>query len=588
MRKKAASSLDSKDNIVMNAVHIMRGFFFDLIFLKFVVTMVLFPERRHIRMKQIYINGKVYTGTESLESAFIVKGERFAFVGGNEDALSQKEDGDTVIDLEGKFVSPGFIDSHMHIINYGHALEICDLIEKTGSVDEVVDALIAFKNEKNIPDGEWITGRGFNQDCFSGAKELPTRHDLDRVSKTHPISITRSCGHCLSVNTKALEMLKIDGTIPQPYGGQFDLDENGYPTGVFRDAAMDMIQSNFRTHTKADFKRMIENVVKKLNTYGITGAHSDDFCVFDKMDYEDVISAYKELEAEGKLTVRINEQSQFVRPEDLREFLKKGYKTGVGTSLFRIGPLKLLGDGSLGARTAFLTGEYADQPGEKGLAIFTQKQLDELIEIGHLGGMQIAVHCIGDGVLDMVLSSYERAFALAPERDHRSGIVHIQLTRMDQLEKMSKMHLNAYAQTAFLDYDAYIVETRVGKELASTSYAFHTLKTLGCHVSNGTDCPVEIPNPLRGIQCAVTRMPLKQDIPPYRQEECMSISEAIDSYTKEGAYASFEENEKGEIKEGLLADFVVLSDNPFDAEAGQLHKIRAIKTVLGGKVVFEA
>lgn len=539
-------------------------------------------------MKEIYINGKVFTGDENLKTAFIVKDGLFSYVGDTNEALLQKESDDKVIDLGGKFVTPGFIDSHMHIINYGHALEICDLINATGSIEEVVDALIAFKDEKKIPDGEWITGRGFNQDCFSGAKELPTRHDLDKVSLTHPISITRSCGHCLSVNTKALEMLGIDGSLPQPYGGQFDLDENGYPTGVFRDAAMDMIQSNFKTHTKADFKRMIESVVRKLNSLGITGAHSDDFCVFDKMDYEDVISAYKELEAEGKLTVRINEQSQFVNPADLKNFLAKGYKTGVGSELFKIGPLKILGDGSLGARTAYLTKEYADQPGEKGLAIFTQEQMDALIETGHLGDMQIAVHCIGDGVLDMVLSSYERAFALAPERDHRSGIVHIQLTRKDQLEKMSRMHLHAYAQTAFLDYDAYIVESRVGKDLASTSYAFHTLKTLGCHVSNGTDCPVEIPNPLRGIQIAVTRMPLKEDIPPYNPHECMSVAEALNSYTAESAYASFDENKKGAIKEGLFADFAVLDGNPFEVATKDIHKIKAVKTCLSGKTVYEA
>ena len=539
-------------------------------------------------MKEIYINAKVFTGDDNLKSAFIVENGVFAYVGSTEDALLKKENNDTVFDLDGKFVSPGFIDSHMHIINYGHALEVCDLINATSSIDDVVNALIAFKNEKNIPDGEWIIGRGFNQDCFSGAKELPTRQQLDRVSTTHPISITRSCGHCQSVNTKALEMLGIDGSLPQPYGGQFDLDENGYPTGVFRDAAMDMIQTHFKTPTKADFKRMIERVVKKLNSLGITGVHTDDFCVFDKVDYEDVISAYKELEAEGKLTVRVNEQSQFVKPDALKGFLSKGYKTGIGTDLFKIGPLKLLGDGSLGARTAFLTGEYQDQPGEKGLAIFTQEELDELIEIAHLGGMQIAVHCIGDGVLDMVLSSYERAFALAPERDHRSGIVHVQLTRKDQLEKMANMHLHAYAQTAFLDYDAYIVESRVGKELADTSYAFHTLKTLGCHVSNGTDCPVEIPNPLRGIQIAVTRMPLKEDIPPYNPHECMTISEALNSYTAEGAYASFDENKKGSIKEGLLADFVILDANPFEAKTNEIHKIKALKTYLGGKIVYEA
>lgn len=539
-------------------------------------------------MKQIFINGNVFTGDENLKTAFIAENGIFTYVGNDREALLKQEEGDEINDLDGKFVVPGFIDSHMHVINYGHALEICDLAGATDSIDSVIGALTAFKNEKNIPNGEWITGRGFNHDLFSGNKSLPTREDLDRVSTVHPISITRCCGHCLSVNTKALEMLSITGDIPQPYGGQFDLDESGYPTGVFRDAAMDMIQRHFKSPAKDDLKRMIANVVKKLNSLGVTSVHSDDFCVFDGIDFEDVIKAYKELESEEKLTLRVYEQSQFVTPEALNDFLSRGYKTGTGSDLFKIGPLKLLGDGSLGARTAYLSKEYADQPGEKGLAIFTQEELDQLIETAHTNGMQIAVHAIGDGVLDMILSSFERAFALSPKRDHRSGIVHIQLTRRDQLEKVKQLNLHAYAQTIFIDYDSHIVHERAGEALASTSYAFHTLKEMGLHVSNGTDCPVEDPNPMRGIQCAVTRRPLHEDIPAYRPEEKMSIAEALNSYTTQGAYASFEEHKKGKIQRGMLCDFAVLSENPFLISPSSLHKIKVLETYFGGKCIYKA
>ena len=184
------------------------------------------------------------------------------------------------------------------------------------------------------------------------------------------------------------------------------------------------------------------------------------------------------------------------------------------------------------------------------------------------------------------MNSYEKAFDENPRADHRSGVVHVQLTRPDQLERMARLGLHAYVQSVFLDYDTRIVHARAGEELAATSYAFHTMKTLGMHVSNGTDCPVEAPDPMRGVQCAVTRRPIDGSLPPYNPQEAMTVEEALLSYTAEGAYASFEEDVKGRIAPGMLADFVVLSDDPFGAEPGELAKIHAELTVLGGRVVY--
>ena len=255
-----------------------------------------------------------------------------------------------------------------------------------------------------------------------------------------------------------------------------------------------------------------------------------------------------------------------------------------------MGPLKMLGDGALGARTAFLTKPYADDPSTRGLSVFTPEAFDSLIGYANEKGankenMQVAVHCIGDGCLDLVLGSIEKALAEYPRENHRHGIVHCQITRPDQLERIAKLGLHVYAQSIFLDYDLHIVEDRVGKELAQSSYSWKTLMEKGATVSNGSDCPVELPNVMGGIQCAVTRKDLK-GVGLYLPQEAFTVQEALDSFTKAGAYASFEESIKGEIQPGMLADFVVLGENPFDIEPQALKDIPIIATYLDGKRVY--
>ena len=532
-------------------------------------------------MKTIYHSGRVFTGRLPLREAFAVEGGRFTAVGSNAELLSLRQEGDRVISLEGKFVCPGFNDSHMHLLNFGYAMETCDL-SPCRSLKALQEALGAFSSRRV----GWILGRGWNQDLFTPATGIPTRQDLDEVSRERPVCIVRCCGHCLSVNSRALEALGIHAPVPEIPGGSCDVDEAGQLTGVFRDNAMGLVLSRLPVPSREDLKRMLRSACAVLNACGITSCHSDDLLTFEAVPWDEIIAACQELEAEGALTVRICQQSQFMKTDALRAFLDRGFNTGVGTNLFRIGPLKLLGDGSLGARTAFLSGEYADAPGEKGIPIFTQREFDDLIGLAHSRGMQVAVHAIGDGILDRVLSSYEKAFREHPRPDHRSGIVHAQLTREDQLEKMAQLGLHVYAQTVFLDYDSRIVESRAGKALASTSYAFGTMGKRGITLSNGTDCPVEPPQPFRGIQCAVTRQPLDGALPPYRPEEAMTVEQALRSYTASGAWASFEETEKGEIAPGMLADFVILSGDPFVFPPEELSSLRAEATFLEGRPVF--
>ncbi|MBQ9951144.1 MAG: amidohydrolase [Clostridia bacterium] len=529
-------------------------------------------------MRTIYHNAAVYTGTLPLQQAFVVEDDRFLFAGSDEDALAYSAD--SVVDLGGAFVCAGFNDSHMHLLNFGQTLTIAPLHEHTRSLEDMIACLAASRPGR----GGWIRGRGWNQDFFTDADRMPNRWDLDKASSEHPVLATRACGHALVVNSKALEILGITAETPQVPGGQIVM-ENGQPNGVFFDNAMDLIYSALPAPGKEDVKDMLRAACKALNGYGITSCQSDDYCVFNGLSWKTVNEAYRELEKSGEMTVRVYEQSNFTKVDELAEFVESGHVTGAGSDFFRTGPLKMLGDGALGARTAFMSQPYADDPSTTGLSVFTPEEFDSLIGYAHSHGMQVAVHCIGDACLDLVLSSIEKANAAHPREDHRHGIVHCQITRPDQLESILKNRLHVYAQSIFLDYDLHIVAQRVGEKLAASSYSWKTLLKNGGTVSNGSDCPVELPRVLGGIQCAVTRCDLS-GVGPYLPHEAFTVQEALDSFTKNAAWASFEENSKGQIAPGMLADFTVLGGNPFETDSACIKDIPVLKTFTGGREVY--
>ena len=536
-------------------------------------------------MKTIYKNGAVYTGELPLVQAFAVENGKFIFAGSNAEANTLASDGAEVIDLQGKFVCSGFNDSHMHLLNYGGSLMKAQLAEHTTSLADMVKCLSDFLAEHPCKEGAWLQGRGWNQDYFTDTNRMPNRYDLDKVSTETPICAVRACGHCLVVNSKALEILGVTADTPQPEGGEFGI-ENGEPDGRFFDNAMDAVYQIIPVPDKEEIKDMLRIACKALNSYGVTSSQTDDYCVYRSVPWQTVNDAYKELEASGELTVRVYEQSNFTDLSTLKEFVEAGNVTGSGTEMFKIGPLKMLGDGALGARTAFLSRPYADDPSTCGIPVFTQKTMDEMIGYANAHGMQAAVHTIGDACLDRVLSAYEKALAECPRKDHRHGIVHCQITRADQLEKIAKLKLHVYAQSIFLDYDNHIVEERVGEELASTSYSWKTLMNKGATVSNGTDCPVELPDAMSCMQCAITRTTLHDNVGPYLPDQKFTVQEALDSYTCCGAYASFEEHIKGKIAEGMLADFVIHGENPFEADESHIKDIPICQTFLGGKNVY--
>lgn len=516
---------------------------------------------------KIFYNANIYN---SKGNAFVEDEGKIIFIGNNEEALQYSGE---YIDLDHKYVYPGFNDSHMHLVNYGQFLSRVSLVEHTSSLKDMLDEL-----KKNLKKDKWLIGRGWNHDYFKDVSRFPTKEDLDSISKDEPIVITRTCGHVLVANSKAIELAHIDNV--EVEGGAYNLE-----TGLFEENATYLINDIIPKPTIEDIKDYVLIAQKKLHSYGITSVQSDDL-LSATSNYKDALTALEQLRDENKLTVRIYEQAQFLNLTDLKEFVESGYNTGMGNEFFKIGPLKMLGDGSLGARTALLSKPYYDDSSKTGIPVYTKEELNAMFEYAHSHDMQIAIHAIGDGILDWILEAYENILSKYPKTNHRHGVVHCQITRDDQLEKFKEYSLHAYVQPVFIDYDNHIVESRVDPQTAKTSYNFKTLNDYTT-MSSGSDCPVEYPDVLKGIQLAMTRTSL-DGTGPYLLEQALTVNEAIDSFTKQASYASFEENIKGEIKEGMLCDFVVLDQSIEECDVNRVKDINILSTYVNGNKVYES
>ena len=541
-------------------------------------------------MDKIFINGKIATidSKNSFAEAVAVENGKITKVGSNEEVLELKDDNTEVVDLEGKLLLPGFNDSHMHLLMYSYHIQNVNLVGTT-SIGNIIERTKKFIKERNIASGKWILGIGWNQDYFTeGERVFPTRYDLDKISTEHPIVFTRVCYHIVIANSKAMELAGITKDSPQIEGGKFDLDENGEPIGIFREKAQGLITSHIPESTVEEIKEMLIEGMKNANKCGITSVQTDDFEAIPGKNYENIIKAYKELNEEGKINLRIYEQCLLPSTERLKGFLDSGYRTGHGDDFFKIGPLKLLGDGSLGARTAALTQPYADCPDTYGIPVFTQEEIDELVEIAHNSGMQIAVHCIGDKAMYIAFEAIEKALAKSPRKDHRHGIVHCQITDEYLLNKFKELNAVAYIQPIFLDYDWKIAESRIGGELLKTCYNWRTLLHSRVHLGFGSDAPVESFNVLNGIYEAVTSKDLNGEPEGgWKSDQTLTVEEAVYGFTMGGAYTSFEENGKGSIEEGKLADMVVLSRDIFEIPEDEIKDVEVEMTIFNGKIVYK-
>lgn len=538
-------------------------------------------------MDTIIYNAKVLREDFSYSEAVAVKDGLVALVGTNDEVLAAKTNTTELIDAKGQLVMPGFNDSHQHLYNMGTFLSNCNLYN-ANSVDEIVERGRAYIEEKQLPTGKLLSGWGWNQDYFEGEKRLLNRHDLDRISTEHPIVFRRACGHVSGANTKAIEMIGLTGASPQVEGGVFELGDDGEPNGVFNENAQVLLKELEETLSVETIKEKIMTAAEYATSLGITTVQSNDLSL-ESVEFPYMYQAFRELVDEGKLPVRIYMQCTFPDPEELKKFISKGNVTHAGDEMLRVGPLKLFVDGSLGARTALMRKPYNDDPSTKGVEVLTQEQIDTLVKIADENNMQVAIHAIGDEAINRVLTSYERVYQEERGNNLRHGIIHCQITDIPMLERFKKYDVMAYVQPIFLHYDMHMVEDRVGKELADTSYAFGTMEKMGITTSYGTDAPVEDMHPFNNLHCAINRQDLKGNpAGGYNPAECVSVEKAIERYTMGSAYCEHREDKKGSLEVGKYADMIILDQNLLEIDKSKIKDTKVQLTMLNGKVVYTA
>lgn len=531
-------------------------------------------------MKTILKNGKIFIEKGQFAEAILIEDGKVKAFGSVEDF--SKEKADNIIDLEGKTVLPGLNDSHLHMAMIGEAMNSCELASAK-SIEEIIQIGKDFLEEN--PNTEILSGRGWNQDYFeNGEKRLLNKSDLDKISTEIPIVFTRICGHVSSSNTRALEVLGINKDT-RVDGGVIEIGPDGTPNGVFNENAVALIDSVKTTKTN----EQIQDDFLKAHDYAISnGITSVQSCDVLRSNFDTTFEAIHDLYESGKSKLRYTHQFNFQDIEDFKNYLDGEFKTGKydGKFLSR-GYLKLFKDGSLGARTAYMLEDYKDEPGTRGVNALSDEQFQELCNLATENNIQVVTHAIGDGAIESVIDAYENTMEDG-KNPLRHGIVHCQITSREQLERIAKLNIAVMYQPIFLDYDNKIVESRVGEDLASTSYAFNTLYQLGAPISMGTDSPVEDSNPFPNIYCAVTRKAL--DGTPeggFYPEENMKVEDVIDAYTHGSAYNEFKEDFKGKLKPGYVADLILLDRDIFSIDPDEIKDIKVLKTMIDGEFVFE-
>ncbi|MBP1924738.1 putative amidohydrolase YtcJ [Sedimentibacter acidaminivorans] len=531
-------------------------------------------------MKTVLKNGKFYVEKGNFQEAIFIDDGIIKQIGCNNEILLNKAD--IVIDLDGKTVLPGLNDSHMHILSVGAAMNSCNLTSAKSIEDTIQIGKIFLKQHENTIA---LHGLGWNQDYFtSGEKRLLNRFDLDQISKDIPIVYERVCGHVAVGNTKALEILNIDETTNVD-GGEIQIGIDGNPNGIFNENATRLVQSVIPEKSKEEIEKEFIKAGEYALSVGITSVQSCD--IMDKK-FKSMFDIIHNIYDNNKLKLRYCAQNNFQNINDFKKYLNTEFINGKYDEKFLSrGALKLFKDGSLGARTALMLNEYKDSPGNKGVEALNDKQLQELCDLASSRGIQVVTHAIGDGAIESVINAYEKTMK-SRHNPLRHGIVHCQITSLQQLERIADLNIYVMYQPIFLDYDNTIVESRVGEKLASTSYAFNTLNNLRAPISFGTDSPVEDCNPFPNIYCAVTRQGLNGNPSGgFNPNEKMKIEDVVDAYTIGSAYNEFKEDFKGRLKPGYVADLIVLDKDIFTIENNQIKDIKVELTMVNGEFVYK-
>lgn len=498
-----------------------------------------------------YTNGTVLTMDDALPvaEAVAVSAGRFTRVGSHADLKEEIGPGTEVIDLAGATLIPGFDDNHTHPIFFGRSLrEISTKPDDVSSVAEIVAKYREAAFEPEPAGNPWLMGRGYD-DTRLLEQRHPTRHDLDAVTGGRPALLSRTCGHIAVANSAALRLAGITAATVNPQGGEIDRDAHGEPTGVLRETAIELVRNHVPKASVAQIKDDLRAASKAFRALGITSVGEA------MLKSADEFQAYQELARDGELGVRVY---LMVMIDDMLDGLESlGIRTGWGDDWLRIGPAKLFQDGSGGGRTAAMFDPYPGEPDNYGISIWSQEELDEKFGRAHRLGFQLCAHAIGDRAITMVLNAYEKALAAHPRPDHRHRIEHCGMCTPEILDRMARHNFIAVPQPNFIYElgDSYI--RNFTPEQLALSYPGRAWFDRGIVAVGSSDVPVVGCDPLLGIRSAVTRR--TRDGQLMGPEQGVTVMEALRMFTRHGAFASFQEDRKGRIAPGLLADVAVVS-----------------------------
>lgn len=503
--------------------------------------------------------------------AVAIRDGRFAAVGSAEQVRALAGPGTRVVELRGGTVVPGLVDGHCHLYGLGAALEVLPLKGLT-SAQAVVERVAEVARAR--PEGEWIAGRGWDQNLWTPAA-LPDREVLDKAVPGHPVVLERIDGHAVWANSLALQRAGITEKTPDPPGGRIVRDARGRPTGVLVDNAGDLVLAAMPADTPEVRERKILAAAEVAAASGLTGVH--------EMGVDDeTVAVYRRLAAEGRLKVRVyaflSGQPKVVAslPSRTPEVDKEG------TALFTLRGVKLYADGALGSRGAALLEPYSDDPGNRGLELTSREALAEAARLAAASGWQLGIHAIGDRANRNVLD------ALAPYagKGLRFRIEHAQVVSPEDLRRFAALGVAAAMQPTHATSDMPWADERLGPARLAGAYAWRTLVESGAHVVGGSDFPVEEVSPLLGLYAAVTRQdPSGHPEGGWLPEQRLTLEQALRLYTVEPAWASFVEGKRGVIAEGAVADVTVL-DRELHPDK-RLLDVRVLLTLVGGRVTYE-
>ncbi len=563
----------------------------------------------------IFINGNIYTVNEKqphVEAIAVHRG-RIIFVGANADAEQFRGDKTRIVDLAGKTVTAGFTDSHCHIFGIGER-EMTLNLEGTNAREDFLAKVKerVVQTERN----NWITGRGWIE-TFWKPPQFPTRTDLDKIAPDNPVFLTRADGHAAVVNSAALKLANIDHHTPDPFGGQI-LKTNGDPNGMLLDNAMDLVAKNIPKPTEAETEQALLKGIDREIELGwceIQNAGSE------LSDHKIIRRAY----AARKVKLRMI-NAAYGPGEAANALLKNGATLNAFDHRFTQRTIKVIFDGALGSRGAALLAPYSDKADTSGFLTQKPEELRPMFEEALRRGIQVETHAIGDRANRLILDLYEQAFKAVPPgkrkmEEPRWRVEHAQILTEQDLPRFGRLGVIASMQPSHAISDLFFAPARLGMARLAGAYAWNSLIKSGAIICGGSDAPVERGEPMIEFYAAVARCPLpehglpvaapsgvelrsdqnsgqdvrrahRQDayVPPqpegWHPEQAVSREQALRMFTSNAAYAAFEENDKGSIEVGKLADFTVLSADIMKIPAPEILKTRCEMTVIGGEIVY--